>query len=218
MRTTTSLVFVVLALSACDTGPADSSSLREQVGVAIDDAGLSLTDAIAIAAADQPQATVVRAHLEIEHAVPVYDVELYADGVEYDLDVATDDGTIVDRKQDALDAKDAAQLRAAADLVSASAGWSDLIAAAESESGGSVFEVEADGDDGVLDFEALSDAGIYELEMRPDGTVTKSELSDDAAWEAEHEAEHAEDEAEDETEDETEHAEDETEHETEDHG
>ena len=168
----------LVALPACDQGSTDTS-FRENIDVALSEASLSLTEAIDLAQAEHPKATVVEAALDFEHESLVYDVELYADGVEYEVYVSAADGSIVRDRQDSVDGKDMAELQAAADLVTASSGWAATIATAEGETSGTAFEVEADGDDGVLEVESLSDAGIHEVELQSDGTVVKSELSDD---------------------------------------
>lgn len=201
-----SLCAAILSLSACDQ--AETLSLREKLEVELDEVGISLTEAIEAAAAEVPEAVVIEADLEIEHEVPVYRVELYAEGTEYDVDVSTEDGSILRSREDAVDGDDQLELQAAADLVVASPGWGDIIATAEAEVGATAFEVEADGDDGVLEVEALSDAGIHELELGTDGSVLKSEMSDDDEWEHDEEVEDEDEHGEghgDEHEDEVEH-------------
>ncbi len=183
----------LLTLAACDQGSDDATTLREKVDAGLSEASLSLSEAIDLAQAQHPSATVVEAGLDVEHEALVYDVELYAEGVEYEVYVDAGDGSIARDREEALEADDAAERQAAADLVIASSGWADLIAAAEAAAGATAFDVEADGDDGVLEVEALSDAGIHEVELSSDGTVVKSELSDDEAWELEKESESEDD-------------------------
>jgi uncharacterized membrane protein YkoI len=169
---------LALALPACDAGPSDDS-LRDRISQQLADAKLSLSEAVEIAQAEAPGATVVDAELDVEHAATVYDIELYADGVEHEVHVSPDDGAILRHRKQTVDADDATELAAAAALVQASSGWGDLIAKAEAESGGMAFELEADDDDGVLEVETLTDAGLWEVELTSDGTVVKSEASDD---------------------------------------
>ena len=188
MRRTTLSSFLLLALvPACDQA-SDDQTLRELLDVELDQVEISLQDAIAEAEAEVPGATVIEADLDLEHGMTLYDVELYLDGVEYEVYVSPQDGSIVQIEQEALDADDRAEAEAAAALVLASPGWAALIETAEASAGGTAFEAEADGDDGVLEIEVLADV-IWEVELNTAGDVVKSEIEDDDEWEAEEESE-----------------------------
>lgn len=176
-------------LAGCDQGT-DSQSLREKLDVELSDVDISLIEAIEIAQGEVPGATVIEAELDVDDTVITYDIELLHDGAEHEIDVSPSDGAVLRSESIALDADDLAEAEAAAALVTASAGWAELIAAAEDTAGAVAFDVEADGEDGVLEVELLGDAGIWEVELTLDGTVVKSEAKRDATWEAEREDDH----------------------------
>jgi uncharacterized membrane protein YkoI len=165
-------------LAGCDLGN-DTQSLRDKLGVELADADISLTEAIEIAENEVPGAIVLEAKLDVHRTVTTYDVELLLDGVVHEVDVAPSDGAVLRNRARGLDADDRAEAESAAALVTASAGWAELVAKAEAERAGVAFDVEADGDDGVLEVDLLEDDRIWEIELRSDGTIVKSEPSDD---------------------------------------
>jgi hypothetical protein len=181
-----------LALGACDLA-GDSTTPREQLGVELDAAKISLVEAIEIAQKQAPDAVVLEAELDVHTDVTTYDIELLDGGGEREIDVSPADGSIVRDRRRALDADDLAEAKAAAELVTASIGWAAILDKAQGAADGVAFEAEADADDRVLEVELLVDGVIWEVELGPDGSVLKSERSDDQrvgdATEAEHEDE-----------------------------
>jgi hypothetical protein len=180
MRFTLPVVTILstLALVGCDLAN-DSSDVRERLGDELEQADISLTEAIAIAEAAAPGAVVLEAKLDVHTNVITYDIELLDGQSEREIDVSPSDGAIVRDRSDALDSDDLAEAQSAAEMVGGSVGWAELVAAAEASAGGIAFEAEADGDKGVLEVELLVDGTIWEVDLASDGTVLKSEVSDD---------------------------------------
>ena len=204
-------VIALFVLPACDVTSGDS--LREKLGVELDEAALPLAKAIESAQAEAPDGIVLEAKLDVHTNATTYDVTLLDLEAEREVDVSPEDGTILRDRSRRLDADKLTEAKVAAELVSGSIGWTALIEAAEAKTGGIAFDVEADGDDGVLEVELLVDDVVWEVEAKPDGTIVKSEVSDDQLDEPAEDKGDDEDEAEDENEDE---AEDEDEDEAED--
>lgn len=170
-------VIALFVLPACDVASGDS--LREKLGVEIDEATLPLVEAIESAQAEAPEGIVLEAKLDVHTNATTYDVTLLDLDAEREIDVSPEDGRILRDRSRTLDTDKLAEAKAAAELVSGSIGWAALIEAAEAKTGGTAFDVEADGDDGVLEVELLVDDVVWEVEATPDGTIVKSEVSDD---------------------------------------
>lgn len=182
-RSITIPLFFLTLTSACEpTG--DPQTLREQLAVELSSASVPLTDALAIAEAELPGATVLEAELELEHGATVYVVELHLDGFEHEVHVSPEDGSVLRVESSELDAEDATKLMAAAALVLASPGWAVSVAAAETAAGGTAFEVEAKAEKGVLEIEVLADF-IWEVEVDVHGNIVELEIDD--AWGADDE-------------------------------
>jgi hypothetical protein len=171
-------ILSTLALVGCDLAN-DSSDVRERLGDELEQADISLIEAIAIAEGAAPGAVVLEAKLDVHTNVTTYDIELLDGESEREIDVSPSDGAIVRDRSDALDSDDLVEAQSAAEMVGGSVGWAELVAAAEASAGGIAFEVEADGDKGVLEVELLVDGTIWEVDLASDGTVLKSEVSDD---------------------------------------
>ncbi len=167
-----------LAVAGCDPAPGDGQSVRERIGNELGDVEITLAEAIAIAEGAAPGGVVLEAELDVHDKATTYNIELLEGNAEREIDVSPQDGSIVRDRLRALDGDDLAEAEAAAALVSASVGWAEILARAESEVGGVAFEVEAD-DDGVLEVELLVGDEIWETEHAADGSLTKSEKSDD---------------------------------------
>ncbi len=188
-----------LALPACDSGD-DNASLRSLTADAIENADLSLVDAIEAAEAASPGAVVVSAEIELEDdGESYYEVELYVDGVEQELELDPNTGEVLDSESE-----EGPEDEPSEDEVTAagSVGWAALIATAEAEVGGVAFEAETEGGDDRFEIEVLTEEGVWEVELSSDGTVIEVELEDDDEWEDEEELEDDDDDDESEDDDE----------------
>lgn len=196
-----SLPAAFIALPACESE--ENTPMRERLALALDDAELSLADAIEVAETAMPGAIVVEAEIDVEDDGTIYDVELYVDGVRHELEIDPDTGTVLDSESE-----EEAEDEAGEDEVAAreSIGWPALIAAAEAEVGGVAFEGKTEGGDNKFEIEVLTDDGVYEVDLDGSGEVLEVEAEDDDEWEDEEDAEDAEDEDDEDLEDETEDA------------
>ncbi|HWB76022.1 MAG TPA: PepSY domain-containing protein [Nannocystaceae bacterium] len=172
MKTLAVLSLLALSLTACDqqAGPTPT----ERIGMAIDEADISLAEAIAAAQAESG-GVAIDAELEPEHGIDVYRVELMSDAGQRRVDISPEDASVL-RSRDASSGND--EENAAAAALATGVDWAMLIAAAEAEVSGIAFEIEADGSEGVFDVELLADGVVWELELSADGTVLKSEQDD----------------------------------------
>jgi len=164
-------------IAACDA--AQNSTLRDALIEEVDAADITLADAIEAARAAAPGAVVLEAELDFDSTPVAYDVELLDGEQLREIDISPADGSVLRDRADSLDADDLAEARTAASLASEATRSVAIIQAAEANTGGIAFEVEADGDDGVLEVELLVDGVIWEVELLADGTIAKSEVSDD---------------------------------------
>lgn len=177
-------ILPLLALGACDSEPAPSPMV-DRLALAIEDADLTLLDAIEAAEAARPGAVVVSAEIELDHEGDRYEIDLYVERVLHELDLDPDTGDVLaseaeDGPEDEIEAEQTA---------SKSVGWPALIAAAEAEVGGTAFEAETEGGDDRFEIEVLTDEGVWEVELDINATVLGVELEDDDAWEEEEELE-----------------------------
>jgi hypothetical protein len=195
-----------LALGACDSGE-DNASLRSLTADAMENADLSLLDAIEAAEAAYPGAVVTSAEIEFEEdGQAYYEIELYVDSVAHELELDPNSGDVIEAEIEGEPDPDEDETTAAG-----SVGWAALIAAAEAEVGGVAFEAETEGGDDRFEIEVLADDGIWEVELSSDGTVIEVELEDEDEWEDEEELEDDDDDDDDDGEDEDEDEEDEDE-------
>jgi uncharacterized membrane protein YkoI len=173
MKTLAVLSFLALSITACDQQAAPTPT--ERIGMAIDEANVSLAEAIA-AAQTEASAVAIEAKLEPEHGSDVYRVELMGDAGRRRVEISPEDASVV-RSRESSSGNEAEN--AAAATLAAGVDWAMLIATAEAQVSGVAFEIEADGRDGVFDVEVLADGVVWELELSADGTVVKSEHDDD---------------------------------------
>lgn len=164
-----------VGLIACDLQQAFIDDLRD----GLVDANVDLASALEQAQAHVPNGTIIDAEFEYEHQRLQYKFEIWSEGRELRLELAADDGRVLKNRAESVDADDAAELSAQAEIVeTASLDFIDAIMIAEDATGGAAFEVEAD--DGVFEVEVLVDDVIRELDIDPDtGAITKNQRSDD---------------------------------------
>lgn len=113
-----------------------------------DEAPIDLGDALEIAEQQFPGATIIEAYPAGGNR---WAIELYEDGIEFEVYVSQIDGSILDTDQDRLDAEDAIEAGAAAALVRSSPGWSALVDTAESAAGGLAVELDVDAEEALLE-------------------------------------------------------------------
>ncbi len=167
-------LFLVLSMFGCDAVDGSSSTMRQQIGDALEQADIPLAQAVSTAVGEAGGGVAIDAELDIENQRTVFDVEVYVDGGLVRVAVDAEDGSIVRSRASSSgnDEDNAANAEFATGV-----DWSALIAAAEAEVGGTAFELKAD--DGELEVEVFADDGIFEVELAADGTVLKVDADDD---------------------------------------
>lgn len=127
----------------------------------------------------ESQATVTKLKLDKDDAHPVYDVEFYANGVEYEYEIDALDGSVWQYESE--HAGHAPAAGPSADIGDAAAKAAALAHAGVSESQVTKMEVERDYDNGRLEYEVEFKAGGMEYEYTIDGS-TGSILEYEKDW------------------------------------
>jgi hypothetical protein len=166
-------LFLALTLAGCDAADNGSSTMRESIEDALDEANITLAEAVSTAVAEAG-GVAIDAELDVENQTTVFDVEIYVDGGLTRVAIDVGDGTVVRVRASSSGNDDDNAANAA---FATGVDWAALIAAAEAEVGGIAFELKAD--DGELEVEVLAPDGIFEIELAVDGTILKVDVSDD---------------------------------------
>lgn len=98
-----------------------------------------------------------------------YEVEVYSDGVEYNLDIDAKTGEVLRTKKDDNDDDDDQSRFANEKVITAE----EAIAIAMKQAQGQVMEVELDEDDGRLQYDIEIEDGTYEYELEIDAITGK---------------------------------------------
>ena len=170
--------------------PAQTTAAQQKTAAPAADIGVERAKEIALvhAGLSNDKVSFIKAQLDNEDGVKVYDIEFYSGNVEYDYEISVADGTIISADQDIENysipapASTAAPESTAAPTVAQTSGISaekaKQIALSHAGVGGATFtKVELDTDDGIKVYEIEFKVGNVEYEYdinASNGAITKS--------------------------------------------
>lgn len=180
------IALVSMALGLCAApARADEDEAQEHADarLALDQAKLSLEQAIETALKELPEGKAVEAELELEEGAAVYEVEILAGGKHMMVAIDATDGTVKGVEEEAEETEDEAECEeelAETGAAQAKLTLSQALAAAlEQFPGGKAFEAEAERKEDKLVFEIellAADNRIMEVEVdAATGKVVKAE-------------------------------------------